>query len=471
MNQQKLNRRAFVGMAAIAGGMSGCNHAFCPETDVAEPTRETSRSTDGVQPIQHVISHPASPDDRTMQGFPPPEEDLVWLENCESTQARTRWMHRHMRELVPTHVVRRGLVPISLLPVEAVDLSEIQVPDDDGGETTVAEWLEESDTDAFLVMHDAKIVHEEYFHGMRADEPHLLWSATKAIASGVVANLLAQDLLKVDEMVTHYVPEMRGTGYDGATIRQCLDMRSGVAWDNESEGEQNTWNRYRRANGFLARKRDDEKPYQGEYHALMTFDDFSQKHVRPHGGRFEYKDSDNRVVTWACEKVTNTRFADLVSQFIWSKLGCEYDADMLCDGLGSVSDGISVTLRDLARWGQMHLDRGHFNGEQVVPGPFIDDILDNFDPKAITEESFLGPRSGVPRPMTYRSWFWIDMSPGANAFTSSGYLGQWCYVLPKYSCVIAKVATWRSSDGWHDYFAKFRRDLAAFRKIAQELDG
>ena len=90
------------------------------------------------------------------------------------------------------------------------------------------------------------------------------WSATKWIAAGVVANLLVQGLLKLDEQVTHYVPEMKGTAYDDATIRQCLDMRSGVAWDNKSEGEKNTWNRYRRANGFLARKLEDEKPHEGE---------------------------------------------------------------------------------------------------------------------------------------------------------------------------------------------------------------
>ena len=282
---------------------------------------------------------------------------------------------------------------------------------------------------------------------------------------------MAQGLLKLDEKVTHYVPELKGTGYDGATIRQCLDMRSGAAWDNESEGEKNTWNRYRRANGFLARKRADEKPHEGEYHALMTFDDFSKERARTHGGYFQYKDSDNRVVTWACEKVANTRFADLVSQFIWSKLGCEYDADMLCDGLGSVSDGISVILRDLARWGQMHLDGGHFNGQRIVPREFIDDILENFDPKAITDESFSGPRIGVPRSMTYRSWFWIDMSPGANAFTSSGYLGQWCYILPKHKSVIVKVSTWKLGETWKDYFATFSRDLAAFRKIAELLDG
>jgi hypothetical protein len=106
-----------------------------------------------------------------------------------------------------------------------------------------------------------------------------------------------------------------------------------------------------------------------------------------------------------------------------------------------------------------------------VPQPFIDDILENFDPDAITPESFLGPSIGLPESTSYRSWFWIDPSPGANAFTSSGYLGQWCYILPKYRSKIVKVSTWKLGETWNDYFARFRRDLAAFRKIAQRLGG
>ena len=85
----------------------------------------------------------------------------MWLDDCESTQVKTRWTHRHVRELVPTHVVRRGLDPVSVLPVEAVDLSDIHVPDGAGGETTVAAWLKQTGADAFLVMYDGKIVREE----------------------------------------------------------------------------------------------------------------------------------------------------------------------------------------------------------------------------------------------------------------------------------------------------------------------
>lgn len=470
MNNSKISRRKFVGVATLSAGITG-TFVESNSTIAGEPQAGGASTAGGVQPNDHVLFQPRSANDRAMVGFPPSKESLVTLDNCESTQQKTRWTHRHVRDLVPTHVVRRGVRPVWVLPVNTVDIRRRRVPDNAGGETTVAEWLQQSDTDALIVLHRGQIVHEEYYHGIRDDEPHLLWSATKSIAAGVVANLVTEGLLRLDEQVTTYVPEMKGTGYDGATIRHCLDMRSGVAWDNASEGEANTWNRYRRANGFLARKLRDEPHDEGEYHALMTFPDFSKARARPHGGHFEYKDSDNRIVTWACEKVTATRFADLVSKYIWRKLGCEYDADMLCDGLGSVSDGISVTPRDLARWGQMHLDCGRVGEQQIVPADFIDDIRESFDPRVITDESFLGPKIGIPRSTSYRSWFWIDMHRDGNAFFSSGYLGQWCYILPKHKTVIVKVSTWKVSDSWTDYFAMFRRDLECFRSLAEMLDG
>ena len=63
------------------------------------------------------------------------------------------------------------------------------------------------------------------------------------------------------------------------------------------------------------------------------------------------------------------------------------------------------------------------------------------------------------------------MNPKGNAFCSSGYLGQWCYILPRNKTVIVKLSTWKVKESWTDYFAMFRRDLKAFRRIAEALDG
>ena len=109
---------------------------------------------------------------------------------------------------------------------------------------------------------------------------------------------------------------------------------------------------------------------------------------------FYYKESDARGLLWASERATGQRFSDLFSSMIWSKLGAERDAYVCCDGLGSRSTNgrITCTLRDLARWGLMHLNGGKFNGNRILPQDFIDDIPSDADPAKITEDSFPGPR-------------------------------------------------------------------------------
>ena len=118
------------------------------------------------------------------------------------------------------------------------------------------------------------------------------------------------------------------------------------------------WTKYERAMG-MTRKLPGEPLDEGEYHALMKLDNFKRKASEP-GTVFQYKESDTRVLSWVCEKVTGTRIADLISELIWSKLGMEFETYTTCDGLGSMptADGISVTLRNFARWGQMHLNKG-----------------------------------------------------------------------------------------------------------------
>ncbi len=126
---------------------------------------------------------------------------------------------------------------------------------------------------------------------------------------------------------------------------------------------------------------------------MMKAEDIKRQ-ARPHGSYFYYKESDPQALAWACEKVTATRFSELVSRFIWSHTGAEYDAYTVCDPAGApfIGGGLSTTLRDLARWGQTYLDADP--KREVIPRPFIDDVLTNFDPNAITENSFPGPRFG-----------------------------------------------------------------------------
>jgi CubicO group peptidase (beta-lactamase class C family) len=264
------------------------------------------------------------------------------------------------------------------------------------------------------------------------------------------------------------VPELKQTGYENATLEHLLDMQSGVAFDYESEGEKNTWPRWERAAG-LARKLPNEPTNEGLYDFMMKAEDITRQ-ARPHGSYFSYKESDPQALAWACEKVTSIRFSDLVSRFIWSNIGAEQDAYTVCDPAGAafVGGGLSATLRDLARWGQTYLDVNP--KREIIPRPFIDDVLTNFDPNAITDKSFPGPRFGQAPNHAYRSLHNIYRYPGENVISASGNFGQFCEIFPKRRLVFVKLSTY-DFQTLPELFALTKRDRDAFCALADMLAG
>lgn len=428
------------------------------------------------QPNDHVVYHPATAD-AAMTGFPPQGRRLVTIDNYRFDpgdfktvgNARTRWAHLHMREIFPTQPIGRGNKPVRVLPARQAGLGDISVPDGTGGKVSRSVWLPATFTDALLVIHNGVIVHEEYFHGMKEDSLHQLWSLSRTISAGVVATLMARGEIREHALITDYVPELKSTAYQGATVRQLLDMRSGVLWDYDSPAEKATWPRWERAAG-LARKLPDEPTECGMYHFLANDRDMKVQ-TRPHGACFYYKDSDTMALVWACERVTGTRFADLLSEVVWSGIGAEQDALITCDGVGTAmaAGAISVTLRDLGRWGLAHLDAILDRGHSVLPSPFVKDLAKNAKPPAA--ESFPGPRQGLPEYMTYRSHYWVNQSLSDKKepiLSPGGVYGQTCTIFPKRNMVFAKLSTYDFSS-FPEYFQLERRDFLCFRAIADAL--
>ena len=122
-------------------------------------------------------------------------------------------------------------------------------------------------TDAVVVLHDGRIVFESYFNGMRGD-PHLLMSVTKSVVGCVAGILVEQGLLDPDQPATAYVPEVAGSGYDGATVRHLLDMRTGVAFREEYTNPRRRGPRDGTTHGLAARW-DDDQP-RGMYFYLAS---------------------------------------------------------------------------------------------------------------------------------------------------------------------------------------------------------
>lgn len=371
-----------------------------------------------------------------MSGFPSGSALQVTLANWQDPPYN-RWAFQHLREVIPTQRIPRGVGPATPLPYGGRPLAPGAVPVQriEGHSSTVEEVLAETWTDAVVIVHDGRIVFERYDNGMTAETPHLLMSVSKSVV-GCVAGILAQQgRLDPDEQVSGYVPEVAGSGYAGATVRHLLDMRTGVAFSEEYTNPQAEVRVMERYMGWRPGTRDDE--VRGMYAYLTTLGVGS-----PHGGPFVYRSADTDMLGWVCERVAGTRMADLISQLIWQPMGAEFDAEITCDGLGSAihDGGMSARARDMARFGQLLLDDGVVNGMPLVPKQWLTQAR-TIDPDiraafaASDSEPFL--TGGW-----YRNQFWFIPGVVGDLQVGLGIHGQMVLVDRATRTVSVKFSSW-----------------------------
>src|SRR6266699_6401405 len=167
--------------------------------------------------------------DGLMAGFPPTPESLVTLANWQDPPFN-RWAFRHMRELIPSQPIPAGPGGAAPLPAAPRSMDDPPVWRLDGSTATAAEVFAGTYTDALVVLHDGRLVAEQYDEGMTAATSHLLMSVSKSVVGCVAGVLADRGRLDPAAPVTAYVPEAGSSGYAGATIRNLLDMRTGVAF-------------------------------------------------------------------------------------------------------------------------------------------------------------------------------------------------------------------------------------------------
>ena len=271
-----------------------------------------------------------------------------------------------MRELVPTQRIPRGQGPVTPLPADPQPLGQIGLLRASGAAGTVNDVLGDTYTDAAVVVHGGRVVFERYAGETAPDTPHLLMSITKSVVSCVVGNLVERGVLSPGDLITDHVPELGRSGYRGASLRNVLDMRSGVDF-NEDYTDLNAEVRIiEEAMGWRPPSGRQVPPSMYAY--LTTLGGAGS-----HGGVFDYRSCETDVLGWVCERAAKTRMADLISSFVWAPIGADRDAEITCDRVGTAihDGGMCATARDLARFGMMLLARGEVAGRQVTPAGWL----------------------------------------------------------------------------------------------------
>ncbi|WP_298212626.1 serine hydrolase [Acidovorax sp.] len=390
-----------------------------------------------------------------MQGFPPPPDKVVRLATVLK-YPNARWAFHHLRELGPTTDIWRGdkgALPLS----QSTSLLQdgLAMADGKGGNTTLLDWQKRTYTDGLLVMHKGQVVYERYDMGMQRHQPHVLWSMSKSLTGLLATDLIREGVLDANASIASYLPELKDSAWGDATLQQTLDMTTSVKYTEDFTNPASGIFQYLIAAGLV--------PAPANYPGARSLAEFlpTQKKDGEHGQGFTYKTVDTEVVGWVMQRVTGKSFAQLMSERIWSRIGADEDGFVWADPSGgqSTSVGVSATLRDLGRLGEMLRQDGRVGGRQVVAPSTVAELRKGADP-----EKFKAANQPMRAGYSYHNHWWIPHDADGS-YEAKGLNGQHIHINPKAELVIVKL----SSHPIPNTAFTHGDDRAAFAAIAQAV--
>ena len=338
------------------------------------------------------------------------------------------WNFSNMDQLFLTRPVPRGDIPVSDLPRG----DDIALPDG------AAQWIAERNVTALVVLSDGQIVHQSYHKGTGPEDLRISWSVAKSYLSALFGVILAEGQIdSLEDPVTKYAPSLAGTAYDGASIRNVLQMSSGVTFNEDYLDFNSDINRMGRVIAMGG-------TMDGFTRAL------SDRFTAP-GSQWQYVSIDTHVLGMVIRGATGRDIADLLSEKIIAPLGYEAAPAYITDGEGTafVLGGLNIRTRDYARFGQMIAQNGMYGGTQVVPADWI---AQSTRPSART----------APGALRYGYQWWMPKDPRPGEFFGIGVYGQYIYIDQRRGVVIAM----NSADRQFKESGVTDGNIAMFRRIA-----
>lgn len=359
-----------------------------------------------------------------------------------------------VREIIPTGNITCSPGGVDPLPRSTRNLAALAIKSPLGSQTTLADFIDNTATDALMVLRRGAVVYEWYRTPAAQAAPHIVFSVSKSITAILAGVLHGDGVLDPDAPVTSYIPEAHGSAYADATVRHVLDMTVSLSFIEDYINPDATFLRYRAASGFNPRP-------AGSDLTLQKFLVTLEKDRHQHGEIFRYQSPNSDMLGWIIERAGRKRFHELLSERIWQPMGAAADAYVTLDPAGAprTAGGICVTIGDLARFGEMLRNRGAAGGRQIVPGAWIDDIRFG----GSTEPWLKGDMRNFMPVCRYRSK-WYNRTD-ADSFMAVGIHGQWLAIDHSADLVIAK----QSSQALPVEDRVDHLHLAAFDALAQEL--
>ncbi len=393
-----------------------------------------------------------------MKGFPPPvDKRIMQPESDFFSFPKLRWTVCHIRELMPTKEVSRGLgapVPLARQIDDSID-AVVFTPIGGDKPMTWKQSLALNYTDGILVIHRDRIVYERYFGALEEGGKHAAMSMTKSLTGLLAEILVAEGRLDQNAMVESIVPELKGSAFGSSSVRQVMDMTTALDYSEDyADPKADIWV-YSKAASPLPKPAGYQGP-DGYFEYLQTVRQKGQ-----HGAAFGYKTVNSDALGWIVARVTGKDVASLLSERLWSRMGAEQDAYMTVDakGVPFAGGGLSAGLRDLGRVGLIMLHGGEFGGQRLFPAQVVASIRSGGDKEAFAKAGY-----GTLPGGSYRSMWWVFHN-SHGAYAARGVHGQTIYVDPTAEMVIVRFASFPT--------AKNSRidptSLPAFQALAEHL--
>lgn len=329
-------------------------------------------------------------------------------------------------QVYPSRLIARG-GPVRPLAYARSPLAPVSY-EIDGAQLTLDQYFERNGVTSFLVIKDGRIVHESYRMGTDEHTLFVSWSMAKSVTSTLLGLLVAdRKVASLDDLAVKYVPQLAQSGYSDVSLRNLLQMSSGVKFVEDyyaqDSPEGRAW-----VEGVVERR----LPYN---ETILWFDE----KLHPPGTRFYYASIEPQVVGWVVREVSGQPLSELFSRRIWQRLGAEHDANWMLDrpgGMEVASCCINASLRDYGRLGLLFLNEGRVGDEQVVPAEWVREATRPDPKRPFLHPGHIEGKNGLG----YQHYWWLW--PDDGAYSARGHGGQWIYVNPKQRVVIVQTAVW-----------------------------
>ena len=316
---------------------------------------------------------------------------------------------RHMDEIFPSHSIAASTNP-SILPVD-----DTWKPDD---AASLEQKLETLATTGFLVIRNDTILYERYFGNAGPDSRFTSFSLSKSITSMLIGIAIDEGKISsVEDPVDEYLPTLKGSGYEGVSIRNVLQMASGIRFSEDYDDPDSDINQLM----FAA---------YAYFEPLKEWIGHFGPDINP-GTGFHYQSINTAVLGILLTEVYGKTLSELLEEKIWNPMGAEYAASWITDEHETeIAFGfLNASLRDYAKIGLVMLHNGTWNGQEIIPVSWVE---------ACTSIRPEEPRPSKSEGSAYQFHWWIPEGEEGE-FYASGYMGQIIYVNPTRNVVIVKT--------------------------------